>query len=100
VKLAIIQTVLSIAASRSWPIHQLDMKNAFLNNHLDETVYCMQPSGLVDFTHQTHVCKLLKSLYVLKQALRAWYKRFVTKLVLWALRGVCFSFSSFLWISF
>jgi hypothetical protein len=42
-KPATIQVVLSIAASRQWPIHQLDVKNAFLHGHLNETVYCLQP---------------------------------------------------------
>jgi hypothetical protein len=40
VKPATIRVVLSIATSRSWPIHQLDVKNAFLHSHLTETVYC------------------------------------------------------------
>ena len=40
VKPATIRVVLSIAASRSWPIHRLDVKNAFLHGHLNETVYC------------------------------------------------------------
>jgi len=40
VKPATIRTVLSLAVSRHWPIRQLDVKNAFLHGHLDETVYC------------------------------------------------------------
>ncbi|XP_066316742.1 uncharacterized mitochondrial protein AtMg00820-like [Miscanthus floridulus] len=40
VKPAMICTILSIAALHVWPIHQLDMKNAFLHDHLEETVYC------------------------------------------------------------
>jgi hypothetical protein len=48
VKPGTIRTVLSIAASRHWPIHQLDVKNDFLHSHLDETVYCQQPPGFVD----------------------------------------------------
>ena len=48
VKPATIRTVLSIAASRARPIHQLDVKNAFLHGHLAETVYCQQPPGFVD----------------------------------------------------
>ena len=80
VKPATIRVVLSIAASRSWPIHQLDVKNAFLHGHLEETVYCQQPPGFVDPAHPDYVCLLQRSLYSLKQAPRAWYQRFATYL--------------------
>ena len=78
VKPGTIRTVLSIAASHHWPIHQLDVKNAFLHGHLNETVYCQQPPGFVDPALPDHVCLLQKSLYGLKQAPRAWYQRFAT----------------------
>nr|AAP53714.1 retrotransposon protein, putative, unclassified [Oryza sativa Japonica Group] len=76
VKPATIRVVLSIAASRAWPIHQLDVKNTFLHGHLKEIVYCQQPSGFVDPAAPDAVCLLPKSLYGLKQAPRAWYQRF------------------------
>nr|GEU77959.1 ribonuclease H-like domain-containing protein [Tanacetum cinerariifolium] len=58
VKPATIQTVLSIAVSRQWPIHQLDMKNAFLHGHLTETVYMHQPPGFTYSAHSDYVCLL------------------------------------------
>ncbi|GKC92528.1 ribonuclease H-like domain-containing protein [Tanacetum coccineum] len=39
VKLDIIQTVLSLAISRHWPVYQLDVKNVFLHEDLSETIY-------------------------------------------------------------
>jgi hypothetical protein len=78
VKPATIRSVLSIAASHTWPIHQLDVKNAFLHSNLEEVVYCQQPPGFVDPGALDHVCRLQKSLYGLKQAPWAWYRRFAT----------------------
>jgi hypothetical protein len=54
------------------------MKNTFLHGHLEETVYCQQPSGFVDPTKPYYVCLMHKSLYGLKQAPRAWNQRFAT----------------------
>jgi hypothetical protein len=78
VKPTTIRTVLSLAISRSWPVHQLDVKNAFLHDTLLETVYCSQPTRCVDPAQPDHVCLLNKSLYGLKQAPRAWYSQFAT----------------------
>ncbi|GKD28770.1 ribonuclease H-like domain-containing protein [Tanacetum coccineum] len=48
VKSGTIQIVLSLAASRHWPIHPLDVKNSFLHGDLSETVYMHQPLGFRD----------------------------------------------------
>jgi len=73
IKQVTVRLVFSIAVSRNWQIHQLDIHNAFLNGVLIEEVYMKQPSGFVDPTLPSHVCRLHKSLYGLKQATRAWY---------------------------
>jgi hypothetical protein len=44
-------------------------------NVLDEEVYMKQPPGFVDSALPSYVCRLHKSLYGLKEALRAWYTR-------------------------
>ncbi|GJX73586.1 ribonuclease H-like domain-containing protein [Tanacetum coccineum] len=76
VKPGTIQTVLSLDVSRDWPVHQLDVKNAFLHGDLSETVYMHQPSGFRDSAYPDHVCLLQRSFYGLKQASRAWFQRF------------------------
>ncbi|KAJ9556497.1 hypothetical protein OSB04_011111 [Centaurea solstitialis] len=63
VKPATICTVLSISISRNWPIHQLNVKNAFLHGDLTETVYMRQPPGYIDSNFPDHVCRLRKALY-------------------------------------
>jgi hypothetical protein len=75
---ATVRTVLSLSVSCSWLVHQLDVKNAFLDGTLSETVYCIQPTRFVDPAQPDCVCLLNKSLYGLKQAPRAWYSRFAT----------------------
>jgi hypothetical protein len=80
VKFATVRAILSLALSRDWAIHQLDVKNAFLHGTLTETVYCSQPTGFVDSDRPDLVCRLNQSLYGLKQAPRAWYSRFASYL--------------------
>ncbi|GKA12428.1 ribonuclease H-like domain-containing protein [Tanacetum coccineum] len=67
VKPATIRTVLSLAVSRQWPIHQLDVKNAFLHGHLSETVYMHQPPGFVNPAHLHHHNRTDSSLFIFQQ---------------------------------
>nr|GEX48075.1 hypothetical protein [Tanacetum cinerariifolium] len=54
VKPGAIRTVLSLAASRHWPIHQLDVNNAFLHGDLYETIYMHQPPRNLDSVHPNY----------------------------------------------
>nr|GEX90131.1 hybrid signal transduction histidine kinase M [Tanacetum cinerariifolium] len=55
VKPATVRIVLSLAVSRQWHIHQLDVKNSFLNGDLSETVYMHQSPGFVDSRYPNHI---------------------------------------------
>lgn len=48
----------------------MDVKGAYLNGTLSETVFMKQPEGYSDGTN--HVCQLIKTLYSLKQSAREW----------------------------
>ncbi|KAK8954626.1 hypothetical protein KSP39_PZI001744 [Platanthera zijinensis] len=74
-KLNTVRVLLSLAVHRHWPLYQLDIKNAFLNGDLHETVYMQQPPGF-ETTGESLVCHLRKSIYGLKQSPRAWFEKF------------------------
>ncbi|GKB69222.1 retrotransposon protein, putative, ty1-copia subclass [Tanacetum coccineum] len=71
-----IRILIAKAAFYDYEIRQMDVKIAFLNGHLNEDVYMVQPEGFVNPKHLRRVCKLQRSIYGLKQASRSWNKRF------------------------
>ena len=62
-----------LVVSRGWSLRQIDVSNAFLHGFLAEDVYMQQPPGFKDATYPSHVCKLQRSIYGLKQSPHAWY---------------------------
>ena len=52
----------------------MDIKSAFLNGEIEEEIYVKQPPNFVNPKKPSHVNKLHKALYGLKEAPRAWYK--------------------------
>ncbi|GJX24039.1 retrovirus-related pol polyprotein from transposon TNT 1-94 [Tanacetum coccineum] len=68
-----IRILVANAANKNMMIFQMDIKTAFLNGKLKEEVYISQPEGFIDHDNPSHVYKLKKALYSLKQAPRAWY---------------------------
>nr|GEV49638.1 reverse transcriptase domain-containing protein [Tanacetum cinerariifolium] len=71
-----IRILISITAFYDFEIWKIDVKTAFLNGYLDEDIYMVQPKGFVYPKHPRKVCKLQRSIYGLKQALRSWNKIF------------------------
>ncbi|CAL8132821.1 unnamed protein product [Prunus armeniaca] len=75
-KINTVRILISLAANLDWPLHQFDVKNAFLHGDLEEEVYMDPPPGCNLSSKSKHyVCKLKKSLYGLKQSPRAWFGR-------------------------
>ena len=54
----------------------MDVKIAFLNGYLEETIYMDQLKGYIEEGQEQKVCKLQRSIYGLKQAFRSWNIRF------------------------
>jgi len=50
----------------------MDNSTAFLNGKMKEDIYMLQPEGYIQEGNENMVCKLNKSIYVLKQASRCW----------------------------
>ncbi|KAJ9561627.1 hypothetical protein OSB04_006787 [Centaurea solstitialis] len=71
-----IRILMAISAYFNYEIWQMDVKTAFLNGKLTEYVYMEQPEGFEDPKNPNKVCKLLKSIYGLKQASRSWNLHF------------------------
>jgi hypothetical protein len=58
-----IRTIISLAASIGWSLHQMDVKIALLNGVIEEEVYIEKPQGFEVHPRETHVCRLKKALY-------------------------------------
>ena len=78
VMLKSIRILLSIAAHYDYEIWQMDVKTAFLNGSLDESIFMRQPDGFIEKGKEHMLCKLKRSIYGLKQASRAWNTCFDT----------------------
>nr|GEV55435.1 ribonuclease H-like domain-containing protein [Tanacetum cinerariifolium] len=80
VKMVTVRCLISIDVVNKWPLYQLDVNNVFLYGDLVEDVYMTLPDGYNN-VDKSKVCKLDKSLYGLKQALRQWNAKLTTALV-------------------
>nr|GEX20823.1 zinc finger, CCHC-type [Tanacetum cinerariifolium] len=76
IRISTIRLLIVMASIHNLIIHQMDVKTAFLNGKLDEDVYMNQPQGFIMSENKNKVCKLIESLYGLKQATKQWHQKF------------------------
>ncbi|GJQ96931.1 retrovirus-related pol polyprotein from transposon TNT 1-94 [Tanacetum coccineum] len=69
-----IRLFLAYASFMGFLVYQMDVKSAFLYGTIKEKVYVTQPPGFKDPDHPDKVYKVVKALYGLHQAPRAWYE--------------------------
>ncbi|GJY35816.1 putative ribonuclease H-like domain-containing protein [Tanacetum coccineum] len=69
-----IRLFLAYAYFMGFLVYQMDVKSAFLYGTIEEEVYITQPPGFKDPDHPDKVYKVVKALYGLHQAPRAWYE--------------------------
>lgn len=67
---------MSLIANFNWPLHQLDVKNVFLNREVEEKVIMHLPPGFDQLLGHSKVLKLKKSLHDLKHSSWTWFKHF------------------------
>ncbi|CAM6117598.1 unnamed protein product [Calypogeia fissa] len=76
--LATIRLLMALVVLFDLELDQMDVVTAFLYGLLEELIFMRQPQGFVRKGKEHQVCKLLRSLYGLKQSPRQWNKRFDT----------------------
>jgi len=75
-KLTTYRIIFALASLQKWEIHGMDVVTAFPLGSLDEEIYMAQPEGFMqNGMKRGLVCRLLKSIYGLKQAARVWNKK-------------------------
>ena len=61
-KLTTVRVFIAMATAKDWPVHQLDINNAFLHGNLNEEVYMLPPEGYTK-AKPSQVSKLQRSFY-------------------------------------
>ncbi|WCJ28653.1 Retrovirus-related Pol polyprotein from transposon RE1 [Euphorbia peplus] len=78
-KIVTVRVFLALTAHFQWELHQCDVNNAYLHGYIEEELYMIPPEGYTK-AKPGQVCRLVKSIYGLKQAGRQWNKQFTSTL--------------------
>lgn len=81
VRYSTLRILLALAAEKNMDIDHLDVKTAFLNGDLKETIYMEQPEGFKSKENPHMVYRLNKAIYGLKQASKSWYEKINSVLI-------------------
>ena len=71
-----IRYLLTHATLQDWEIEAMDVTLAYLHRVLKEEIYMEQPEGFISKGDENEVCRLVHSLYRLKQAGQVWNRTF------------------------
>ncbi|GKC10425.1 calcineurin B-like protein 4 [Tanacetum coccineum] len=69
-RITLVKMILAIVALRNGEVHQIDVKMTFLNGDLEIVLYMNQLEGFMAHRPKSKVCRLVKSLYGLRKALK------------------------------
>jgi Reverse transcriptase (RNA-dependent DNA polymerase) len=70
-----VRILFSIAVNKDWSLHQMNIKNIFLQGMSEEEVYMTRPPGHKREQNSNLVCRLKKYIYDLKQSSRVQYDK-------------------------
>src|SRR3954447_22077372 len=93
----LIRLILALAAIEDLHLRTVDISHAFINGELEEEIYMKQPQGFQEHGPD-YVCKLLRSIYELKQAARVWNKKLHAALVDMRFKCLDFDRSIYLYV--
>jgi len=74
VKWTTMKIVIYMAAMKGWQLLHLDVKTAFLNGNIIDTVFLKHPPGFILREQEHLVCHLHKAIYRLRQSSHAWHE--------------------------
>jgi len=94
-----LRLMLTIAVTLGYRLNSMDAVSAFTQSTLHEDIYMEQPAGYIDEQNPNYVCKLIMSLYGLKQASENWHKDVVSALLSLKFKSTLMDDNIFVFIS-